>query len=70
MEVDYDNESDGDTIMNDSDSIASSISIEDDAMDGNEDDEMTGILAAYDIQQTVTIHLVQAADGSWTRTVE
>jgi hypothetical protein len=69
MEVDYEN------VMNDSDSIASSVSIEDDAMDGDDenltvdsDDEMTGIL--YPQQLTLTIHLVQEADDSWTRTVE
>lgn len=91
MEVDY--ESDGDTIMNEADSIASSISIDDDAMDGHvsvygdydenltandenltvdirllRNDEMTGIL--YPQQLTLTVHLVQEADGSWSRTVE
>ncbi len=65
MEVDYEHD------MNESESIASSVSIEDDAMDDvsvDIDDEMTGIL--YPQQLTLTIHLVQEADDSWTRTVE
>ena len=68
MEVDYEND------MNDSNSIASSVSIEDDAMDGDDenltvdsDDEMTGIL--YPQQLTLTVQLVQAANGTWIRTV-
>lgn len=40
IELEYDYESDEDTIMNDSVSIASSISMEDDTMDGS----MTDIL--------------------------
>jgi hypothetical protein len=55
IELEY--ESDEDTITNDSESLQS-IEI---------DDEMTGIL--YPHQLTLTIHLVQEADGSWTRTV-
>lgn len=53
MEVDY--ESDGDTV-----SIVTSITLEDDTMDDGNNDVT---------QQTLTIHLVQQADGTWTRTI-